>query len=165
MLLTSHHIHGTILLDNKKGPQKRALVLKRLVNWTCLSAYERNCITMRQLVQTRVKLPCIRPAHNHLLMVHIESTEQIITDSSPEGLCFNASYIHAISGEPIREVEVHLQPDQRVYFVASQHPHWYYVVQWSGYFGRFGCSCLTGKLFNQTRVPCEHMGMVAREVM
>ena len=111
---------------------------------------------------------CIRPSHNHLLMVHIESDEQIIPDSDPDGLQFYATYVHAITGEPIpgkEDVEVHLAPDQRVYFVASSTPHWYYVVQWSNFYSRFGCSCLRGKQYNETRQECEHMRLVAAEVM
>lgn len=114
---------------------------------------------------TQTKQYCKRPAHNHLLMVHIESDELILTDSSPEGLCIDATFIHAISGEPVRDAVLYLEPDRRVYFVASSCEHWYYIVLWSNYFSRFGCSCLSGKQYAQTHEPCEHMRLVAAEVM
>jgi len=115
--------------------------------------------------QLRAKQHCTTPLHFHVLMVNLpDTTEQVTSASDPEGLAFTATYINSRTGEQVREIEIHLQPDVRVYFIASQHPHWYFILQFSAFYSRFGCSCLAGKQFNQTRQECEHMRQIEKVV-
>lgn len=117
-----------------------------------------------QLTQPQsINVGCL-PPRNHTLMCHIVSDEQTLVSSSIEGLHFTASYVHAFTGDWIRDVEVHLPPDQRVYFAASSSKHWYFILQFSAYYQRFGCSCLQGKLYNRTHKPCEHMVTLTESV-
>jgi hypothetical protein len=104
---------------------------------------------------------CLQPFHYHSLMVRLDSTEKYVKVSSPDGLSFNASYINPHTKQILRDVEVNLPPDSTVHFMAAKElPGWYYVLTYSSYFGRYGCSCQRGKQYQQTHQECDHMRML-----
>lgn len=102
----------------------------------------------------------VRPEHAVKDML-ITSTEQIIPVHSLEEMTIYGSYIHARTGECLRDVEVNLHADATVYFVASKLAGWYFVMQFSSFYQRYGCSCFTGKQYQQTGKRCDHMIMMA----
>jgi hypothetical protein len=107
---------------------------------------------------TATKQACFLPQHNHLLMVHLDVTEQHITFTLPDGIALKASYLHALTGAVVRDVTIHLQGSVTLHCVASKKEAfkgWYYLMQWSERFHRYGCSCLEGKAG-----WCEHMQLV-----
>lgn len=104
-----------------------------------------------------VTQPCIRPAVFHSLMMHLSTDEPLVMVHVPCGYAFQASYINVVSGEWVRDAQITLTNETTLYFAASRHAGWYYILQWSDQLQRYGCSCFQGK---QGATRCSHKHLV-----
>jgi hypothetical protein len=118
---------------------------------------------VRSTKQRNQRIPCFIPHIYEVLMVNLDCDEKLVTISSPEGLTFEASYIDLRTLESTREVVINTQPDVKIHFMQSEYPGWYYILQYSNYFSRYGCSCRKGKIYQQTNIACEHMVAMTAE--
>lgn len=109
---------------------------------------------------------CIRPlAHQQSLLIQLGTTlepclEKHVVFSSSEGLSVPASFVNMYTHTIVRDTQINLAPDVKLHLVASELVGWYYVLQYSSYFQRYGCSCQDGKQFNHTGRACDHMRFV-----
>lgn len=112
------------------------------------------------MTTTTRKYTCL-PTHHELLMMRLPGeTEQHVTVSSPDGLSIRAVYVHAHTGAVLRSVELNFQRDVKLHFIASKWEGFYFILQFSSFYQRYGCSCMDGKHYQQTHKPCDHMKML-----
>lgn len=110
---------------------------------------------------TTIVSRCINVAARHVLMVKLPGeTAQIVKLHSPDGLTLKCWWVNSYSGDLIRETGLRLDGDVTLFLVASEQPDWYYIVKFSAYHQRYGCSCFPGKEFQHTHEPCPHMPLV-----
>ena len=101
-----------------------------------------------------------RPLSYHSLMVQLDTLEQLVTVSSPDGFSLQASYIHLRSGSVEHSTTFKLTGRVTFYFVASEFAGWYYILRYFENLNAFGCSCREGKQGHN----CEHMKLMPEHV-
>ncbi len=112
--------------------------------------------------QSTTKPSCFHPISFQSLMIRIEGEPSpYLSHSDPIGQTYDAAYINTRTGEIVRRANVGIPADVRIHLFASKFAGWYFVVQYSSFYSRYGCSCPDGRAFQQIGKPCEHMRKVA----
>jgi len=105
----------------------------------------------------QLRRDCLNP-QLHLLLAYQpgETKPNFPLPASINGMNIQAGFLRWNTGEVKRQTVINLPAEAKIYLFASPWPDWYFIVQYSQYHRRFGCSC--------TQRFCEHVRFMQREV-